>query len=60
MLRMGARLKCAEKTPGFTVVVGLSHYSVELSVPVRGMQHMFEQAPPDVAQAEMVELKHAA
>ena len=61
MMRMGARLQCTEKIPGFTVIVGLSHYSVELSVPVRGMQHMFEQAPPDVARAlEIRELPRAA
>jgi hypothetical protein len=61
MMRMGARLKCAEKIPGFTVIVGLSHYSVELSVPVRGVRQMFEQAPPDVAWAtEMLELQRAA
>src|SRR3954452_25409857 len=37
MTRMRARLGCAEKIPGFTVVVGLSHYNLELSVPVRGI-----------------------
>ncbi|WP_035358883.1 hypothetical protein [Edaphobacter aggregans] len=61
MMRMGARLECAEKIPGFTVIVGLSHYNVELSVPVRGMQQMFEEVRPDVARAmEMRELRRAA
>jgi len=61
MTRMRARLECAEKTPGFTVIVGLRHYNVELSVPVRGMQGIFEQARPDVARAiEMRDLRRAA
>ena len=51
MTRMRARLECAEKIPGFTVIVGLSHYNVELSVSVPGVQRIFEQAPPDVARA---------
>jgi hypothetical protein len=37
MTRMRARLGCPEKIPGFTLVVGMSHYNLELSVPVRGM-----------------------
>jgi hypothetical protein len=49
MSRMRARLGCAEKIPGFTLVVGLSHYNLELSVPVRGMQTAFDQARPEVA-----------
>jgi hypothetical protein len=49
MTRMRARLGCTEKIPGFTVIVGLSHYNVELSVPVRGMQTMLDRARPDVA-----------
>ena len=61
MTRMRARLECAEKIPGFTVIVGLRHYNVELSVPVRGMQRIFEQARPDVARAmETPELQQAA
>ena len=51
MTRMRARLECAEKIPGFTVIVGLSHYNVELSVSVPAVQRIFEQAPPDVAWA---------
>jgi hypothetical protein len=50
MTRMRARLGCPEKIPGFTLVVGMSHYNLELSVPVRGMQTMFEDARSDVAQ----------
>ena len=49
MTRMRARLGCPEKIPGFTLVVGMSHYNLELSVPVRGMQTMFEDARSDVA-----------
>ena len=49
MTRMRARLGCAEKIPGFTVIVGLSHYNLELSVPVRGMQTAFDNARPEVA-----------
>jgi hypothetical protein len=33
---------CSEKIPGFTVIVGLSEYSVELSVPVAGMRPMLD------------------
>jgi hypothetical protein len=61
MARMVARLESAEKIPGFTVIVGLRHYNVELSVPVRGMQRMFEPPRPDVARAiAMVDLRRAA
>ena len=49
MMRMRARLGCTEKVPGFTVIVGLSHYNLELSVPVRGMQTAFDNARPEVA-----------
>ena len=61
MARMVSRLESAEKIPGFTVIVGLRHYNVELSVPVRGMQRMFEPPRPDVARAmAMVDLRRAA
>jgi hypothetical protein len=33
---------CSEKIPGFTVIVGLSEYNVELSVPVPGMRSMLD------------------
>jgi hypothetical protein len=49
--RMRARIACAEKVPGFTVIVGLSEYNVELSVPVVGMRSLFEDARADVARA---------
>ncbi len=53
MERMRARLGCGEKIPGFTVIVGLSHYSVELSVPVRGVQRIFDNTRPEVARVEL-------
>jgi hypothetical protein len=40
---------CNEKIPGFTVVVGLSEYSVELSVPVEGMRSMLDEAQMKLA-----------
>ena len=61
MTRMRARLGCAEKIPGFTVVVGLSHYNLELSVPVRGIDMIFDQSRPDVARVlPALELRSAA
>ena len=61
MSRMRARLGCAEKIPGFTVIVGLSHYNLELSVPVRGMQTVFDGARPEVARvASIRDLRRAA
>jgi len=47
--RMRARIHCPEKVPGFTLIVGLHDYNVELSVPVVGMQSLFEDARADVA-----------
>jgi hypothetical protein len=60
MTRMRARLGCPEKIPGFTLVVGMSHYNLELSVPVRGMQTMFEDARSDVARTLEQETKMRA
>ena len=61
MTRMRARLGCTEKVPGFTVIVGLSHYSLELSVPVRGMQTAFDNARPEVARVmSMLDQRRAA
>lgn len=61
MSRMRARLGCAEKIPGFTLVVGLSHYNLELSVPVRGMQTAFDKARPEVARVMSIpDLRRAA
>jgi hypothetical protein len=50
-IRMRSRIDCAEKVPGFTVIVGLSEYNVELSVPVMGVRSLFEEPHADVAQA---------
>jgi hypothetical protein len=47
--RMRSRIQCAEKIPGFTLIVGLSDYNVELTVPVTGMPSLFEDARADVA-----------
>lgn len=61
MSRMRARLGCAEKIPGFTLIVGLSHYNLELSVPVRGIQTVFDNARPEVARVvSMLDLRRAA
>lgn len=49
--RMRARIHCPEKIPGFTLIVGLREYNVELSVPVAGFQSLFEGARPEVATA---------
>jgi len=54
------RLGCSEKIPGFTVIVGLSHYNLELSVPVRGMQTVFDNARPEVARVvSMLDLRRS-
>jgi len=61
MTRMRARLGCAEKIPGFTVVLGLSHYNLELSVPVGGIEMIFDQSRPDVARVlPALDLRSAA
>src|SRR4051812_42464168 len=49
--RMRARIPCAEKIPGFTVIVGLRDYNVELTVPVAGVKSLFEDPRADVARA---------
>jgi hypothetical protein len=38
-------------TPGFTVIVGLREYSVEVSVPVPGVRALFEDVRANVATA---------
>ena len=59
--RTRSRLECAENIPGFTVIVGMSHYNVELSVPIQGMRSMFEDARSDVAHAiDVMDLTEAA
>jgi hypothetical protein len=47
--RMGSRLG-SQQTPGFTVIIGLSHYNLELSVPVHGVDLLLNDSRPDVAQ----------
>ena len=42
---------CAELTPGFTVIVGLHQYSVEVSVPVPGLPTLLEDVRANVATA---------
>ncbi|MBS1801133.1 MAG: hypothetical protein JSS95_15070 [Acidobacteria bacterium] len=49
--RMRARIHCPDKVPGFTVIVGLREYNVELSVPVAGLQSLFEVPRPAAATA---------
>lgn len=46
-----ARLRstCEERIPGFTVIVGLSDYSLELSIPTGTMHTVFETAQGRVA-----------
>lgn len=59
--RMRARVGCMEKIPGITVIVGLSEYNVELSVPVMGMRTLFDEPRPDVAEVTSTpEIRRAA
>jgi hypothetical protein len=44
MTRVEQTTACGEKVAGFTVVVGLREYNIELSVPVEGMRSMLESA----------------
>ena len=46
-----ARLRsgCQEKIPGFTVIVGLNEYSLELSVPTGRMKMVLEMAQGKLA-----------
>jgi hypothetical protein len=61
MIRMRSRITCPEKVPGFTVIVGLSHYNLELSVPVRDIHAFFESPRPSVAGLiQMLDLHSAA
>jgi hypothetical protein len=46
--RMRARAECPLKTPGFTVVVGLRQYEMELSVPIASVQSLFNDAHMNV------------
>lgn len=50
-----------EKIPGFTVVVALRRYSVELSVPLRGVRPLFDDARASLQGAlDVVDLRRAA
>lgn len=42
--RVEQKMMCGEKVPGFTVVVGLREYNVELSVPIEGMRSILQNA----------------
>jgi hypothetical protein len=58
--RMRSRAECAMKTPGFTVIVGLRHYEMELSVPIASVQSLFENARTDVVRVFAPNLNMAA
>jgi hypothetical protein len=61
MLRMRSRITCEQKVPGFTVIVGLSRYNLELSVPVRDIHSFFEAPRPSMAYATpMFDLRSSA
>jgi hypothetical protein len=49
MSRMRAHVCSENKTPGFTVIIALRQYSLELSVPVTGVRSMFDDARASVA-----------
>lgn len=49
LAQRAAKDQCEEKIPGFTVVVGLKEYSVELTVPVAGMRTVLEDAQMKLA-----------
>jgi hypothetical protein len=49
--RLHAQNRSSEPKPGFTVIVGLRQYSVEVSVPVPGVRALFEDVRANVATA---------
>jgi hypothetical protein len=49
--RLHAKTCSAELIPGFTVILGLRQYSVEVSVPVPGVRSLTEDVPANVATA---------
>ena len=49
--RLHAKSCSTEVMPGFTVIVGLRQYSVEVSVPMPGMHALFEDVRANVAAA---------
>jgi hypothetical protein len=58
--RMRDRAECAMKTPGFTVIVGLRQYEMELSIPIASVQSLFESARTDVVRVFARNLNMAA
>jgi hypothetical protein len=60
MSRMRDRAECAMKIPGFTVIVGLRQYEMELSVPIASVQSLFENARTDVVRVFAHDLNMAA
>jgi hypothetical protein len=48
---MQASNECSPKIPGFTVIFGVRQFHLELSVPVTGMQSLFENTRWDVVSA---------
>lgn len=47
--RMRARIHCPDKVPGFTLIVGMREYNVELTVPIMGVRSLFDDARTDVS-----------
>jgi len=58
--RMRGRAECAMKIPGFTVIVGMRQYEMEISVPIASVQSLFENARTDVVRAFARNLDMAA
>jgi len=54
--RMRAHAGCSLKTPGFTVIVGVRQYGMELSVPARSVQTFFKGARPNAIGAVALKL----
>jgi hypothetical protein len=49
--RMHARNECSPRIPGFTVIFGVRQFHLELSVPVTGVQSLFENTRWNVVSA---------
>lgn len=58
--RMRAHAECSVKVPGFTVIVGLRQYNVELSVPIPRVRALFENAQINMLSAFSVEVNGRA
>ncbi|RZU41921.1 hypothetical protein [Edaphobacter modestus] len=54
--RMRAHAECSAKVPGFTVIVGVRQYNMELSVPVPSVRALFENARISMLSAFPVEV----